>query len=272
MRGKEFLEKINDIDNRLIEEASKVTKKKNKSYIKWSAIAACFALLIIMPFINNVSQDFQKKYLVPIEVVIELNDKLYSVVNSDKSPAFENCDLEKNITPDLVGEYLGDYETSIDNDNKRDTFKIYRYQKCEVTEYNWVPRLIVEDSKGEFYHALIGSPIYTPQEVLTVYGIHSAKDIISVSNIKGFEISDSNFISEFYNGLFTKEPYGNDKMQEIVYQSTGLPEKKVNRLKVKLKNGLVIGVTYTSRNFVEVDRVLYFGVDDSWLELVSVFS
>ncbi len=42
-------------------------------------------------------------------------------------------------------------------------------------------------------------------------------------------------------------------------------------LKIVLSNGLVLGAGFTSHNYVEVDNSLYFKVNDSWLDLVSVF-
>ncbi len=222
----------------------------------------------------------------PIEVVVDLNDKIYSVVDSKKSPAFKDYDLEKKITPDLIGEFLGEYETVVDTD-RLETFKLFRYNKCETTQYDWMPRLILEDSSGKLYHACIGShfdaQLQTAEEVLSVYGIHSAQDILSISNRRGHEISEPDFIEKFYEGLFTKEAFGYDQVQEYINKNKDIPENEANELdskyadttkslKVKLTNGLVTYVTFTSHNFVGIDHHLYFKVDDSWLELVKEIS
>ncbi len=243
-------------------------------------VAICF---ITRPLMSNVFHSEQCA-CAPLEIVVELNEKIYSVIYTKNSPAFKYYNLEKNITPDLVGEYLGEYETPVDN-NRNEIFKIYSYKKCETTQYDWMPILILEDSNGKFYHAIIGSPFdpqnQTAQEVLTVYGIKSAQDIVSIENKYGTEISDIDFIKKFYDGLFTKEFCGDAEMREYVYQNTGLPKHEVTKLyskyaddtvtlKLKLKNGLVTHVTYTSHNFVKIDHHLYFKVDDSWLDLVAV--
>ncbi|NCC84242.1 MAG: hypothetical protein EOM03_08970 [Clostridia bacterium] len=286
MRGKDLYEKFTDIDDTIILDTGNANKSRKPVYIKWLAAAACFALLLIaVPFTSHFFND-QEKSPYPLEIVLNLNDKMYSLVNTDKSPAYENYNLEKQITPGMLGEYLSEMTVQIDNDGNKDTFKLYRYNNAPITEYNWFPRIIAESSDDVYYHALIGSGFneekQTAAEVLTVYGLLSARDIVSIENEQGKKIIDKNFIEQFYNGLFTKEYGGNDFLQENVYQNTGIDESEIGDLyskhaddmiylKIELSNGLVISTNFTSHNYVEVDHGLYFRVNDSWLDLVSVF-
>lgn len=286
MRGKDLYEKFTDIDDTIILDTGNASKSRKPVYIKWLAAAACFALLLIaVPFTSHFFNE-QEESPCTLEIVFNLNDKMYSLVNTDKSPAYENYNLEKEITSDMLGEYLSERTVQIDNDGNKDTFKLYRYKNTPITEYNWFPRIIAESSDGVYYHALIGSVFneekQTAAEVLTVYGLLSTRDIVSIENEQGKKIVDKNFIEEFYNGLFTKEYGGNDFLQENVYQNTGIDESEIGDLyskhaddiiylKIELTNGLVISTNFTSHNYVEVDHGLYFKVNDRWIDLVSVF-
>lgn len=283
MRGKDLFEKITDIDDKLIITKDK-KRKPNKNWI--IPIVACFALIIcVFPMIQNTLTDNEKDP-VEWECMIEYNDKIYSVVTSIDSPAYEKYNLEKTITSDLVGNYLGEQTIQTDNDGNMDTFKIYTYIKSPTTSYDWYPRLIVEDTDGDYFHALIGSVFkegrQTASEVLEVYGLSSSSDIVSIENENGHSISDEAFITQFYNGIFTKEYGGNDFMQKNVYQDTGIDESEIGKLyskyaddmvclKVELENGIVIGVDFTSHNYVRVDHELYFKVDDDTLALLDIF-
>lgn len=286
MRGKDLYEKITYIDDAIILDTGNASKSRKPVYIKWLAAAACFALLLIaVPFTSHFFNE-QDKSPCTLEIVFNLNDKMYSLVNTDKSPAYENYNLEKEITSDMLGEYLSERTVQIDNDGNKDTFKLYRYKNDPITEYNWFPRIIAESSDGVYYHALIGSVFneekQTAAEVLTVYGLLSARDIVSIENEQGKKIIDKNFIEEFYNGLFTKEYGGNDFLQENVYQNTGIDESEIGDLyskhaddmiylKIEMTNGLIISTNFTSHNYVKVDHGLYFKVNDRWIDLVSVF-
>lgn len=266
------------------------------------SIAACLALIVAIMLLSSCSSiepsvetSVERSVeadsdCAPSEVVLEINDKLYCLVNTKQSPVYDNYNayeiynLEKEITSDMIGAYLGEYTTQIDNDGHKDTFKMYRYINCPITDYDWMPRIIAESSDGHYYHALIGSVFYemTSEEVLTVYGISSAKSIVSIENKSGEKITDSAFIEAFYNGLFTSEYGGNDFLQENVYQNTGIDESDIDQLytkyadntvylKVILSNGLVIDVDFSSHNYATVGNSLYFKVDDAWLDLVSLF-
>ncbi len=291
MRGKELYEKLTDIDDNIILNARYLHKSKKAFNIKWLALASCFLILFAVSitfdsFDEKNKSNFEEDAFEPIEVVLELNGKLYSVVNTDKSIAYNNYNLEKEISSNLLGECLGEKDIAIADTGEKDTFEIYRYKNAPITKYNWFPRIILKSSDGKVYHALIGSTFdedeQTPNEVLTVYGLLSSNDIVSIENEGGKIITDTTFIDKFYKGLFTKEYGGNNFLQENVYQNIGIDESEIDelyskyaddniRLKVKLKNGLVIGVQFTSHNYVEVDHGLYFKVNDDWLDLVSLF-
>lgn len=284
MRGKDLYEKITDIDDDIISEIES-PKKGRRVHRRWIGLVALF-FLIVAPALALHSRNMTDKRSAPFEIEVELNNKFYSVVYTKQSPAYEKYNLEKNITPELLGEYLGETTVKIDKEGNKDTFKLYKYSKAPQTQYDWYPRIVVESSDGSYYHALIGSVFndkyQTAIEVLTVYGLLSADDIVGIENEKGKEITSREFIEKFYNGIFTKEYGDNDFLQENVYQNTGVNESKINKLyhkhaddmvylKVELANGLIIGVDFTSHNFVRVGNDLYFRVDDSLLELVSVF-
>ena len=306
MRGKELFEKLTDVDDEIIIEASRENKPNKKWYVNCGLVAACIVLIFTIGveirklsnhngILENVipgnedsdnSYELGDKEPAQWEVYAELNNKIYSVVESKKSPAFDNYNLEKKITAELIGEYLGEQTIIVDNEGNRENFKIYRYSKAPITKYNWYPRVILKNSKGEYYHGLIGSPFkaeeQSAEEVLNVYGVSSYDDIISIENTKGKKITNREFIEEFYNGLFTKEYGDEDFLQENVYQNTGVDESEIGDLytqhaddmvflKVELKNGLVIDVDFTSHNYVRVNHGLYYKVSDEWLELVSEF-
>lgn len=269
-----MLRNINNLDNE--------AKAKN-TYKRWVRIAACLILIAAIMLLSSCS--YEDDGNAPREVVLILNDKAYSVVYAKESPAYDNFNLEEEITSAMIGEYLGEC-TEYNEEEKEETYKMYRYTNCPVTQYDWMPRIIAESSEGDYYHALIGSVFnetkQTSQEVLTVYGISSAESIVSIENEGGKKITDRAFIDAFYNGLFTSEYGGNDFLQENVYQNTGIDESEIDKLytkyadamvylKARLSNGLVIHIDFTTHNFANVGNGLYYKVDDQWLDLVSVF-
>ncbi len=259
-------------------------ERKRKVFIKWFAIVTCLALLLVA--ISHIPMFFNKDdYGTPIEIRLKFNDKYYSVIYTDKSPAYKNYNLEKNITADIIGDYLGEKTIRINDEGDKETFKIYRYKNAPITKYNWSPRLILENEKGKYYHAMNGSifdeKTQTADEILSVYGLRSAKDIVSIENEKGKKITDPDFIEKFYNGLFTKE-YGGDEFLNDMYLNADVDESKIDELyrkhadntvflKLTLLNGLVLKVNFTIHNYVEVDHSLYFKVGDDWIDLVSIF-
>ncbi len=220
------------------------------------------------------------------ECIVEYNDKIYSVVTASNSSAYENYNLEEIITASLLGDYLGKQTTQIDNDGNMMTYKIYTYRNAATTSYGWYPRLILENVEGEYFHALIGSVFepdnQTAAEVFTVYGLSSSDDIVSIENEDGYRITDKDFITQFYHGIFTQEYGGEDFLQENVYENTGLDESEIGELystyadhvvslKVTLKNGLVMGIDFTSHHYIELDHRLFFKVDDETLLLLDIF-
>ncbi len=285
MRGHELLEKLTDIDDAYIEKNMYIKKRNYYHYVKWFAPVACLVLLLVINNILNLQDTDKDNETIRREVVLELNDKAYGVIDYPESIAYSNYNLEKEITPDIVGDYLGESIVRIDAETEA-VFKVYQYINAPVTEYDWYPRLIIESPEGDYYHTLIGSRFYedeqTSDEVLEVYGFTSENSIISIENKSGKKIIDRDFIKLFYNGLIT-ETYGDYHIVgENVYQNSGIDESEIDQLytkyaddrvylKVVLKNGLVIPVDFTSHNYVEVGNGLYFQVDDSWLELVSIF-
>ncbi len=260
-----------------MEKSLKVKKHRNVIF------GTCMVILTIILMVILLSNNTKDK--VTFEVFYELNNKLYSVIyNAENESVFEEYNLEKNITTDLLGEYIGDETIRLDYDGNVETFQIYKYANAPITEYDWTPRLILKAANGEYYHALIGSyygdEINSVDEVKSVYGILSPKDIISITNNKGDKFVDRDFINEFYSGLFTNEFGENEFLQENVFKNTGIDESEIDQLYskyaddmnflfVELSNGLVLDVKFTSHNYVEVFHGLYFKVDDNWLTLVS---
>ena len=296
MNRKDLYRSFNAVDDDLLERSETVQKgKKHSGWMKWMAAAACLCLIIGLgiPFMIQSIFDQDKDGITSLEVVAELNGKLYSIVTNPKSDAFDNYNLEKEITPDLIGEELGSQELVIQNDENgavTDLFTLYRYTKTPVTKYDWYPRIIVKDSEGNFYHAIIGSNFkadtQTPDEVLEVYGLNSSEDIQAVKQRKDYgdkRITDTGFIQEFYQNLITDNWGDNDFLQKNVYQNTGLDEQElIDKLYpkyaddsvfliVELKNGMCLNVHFSSHHYVEVFHDLYFKVDDDWLTLVSKF-
>nr|MCU6753893.1 hypothetical protein [Bovifimicola ammoniilytica] len=47
MRGNEFLDKMELVNSEYVEAAEKVPYKKKKSWVKWGAIAACLAMIVV---------------------------------------------------------------------------------------------------------------------------------------------------------------------------------------------------------------------------------
>ncbi|MFV0341466.1 MAG: hypothetical protein ACK5JH_01050 [Anaerocolumna sp.] len=257
--------------------------KKNKNVVIGLCIVTV-SIVLIMILLNFYKSNIIKDR-VRFEIVYELNDKIYGVIyNSKNKSVFDKYNLEKNITSDLLGEYIGEEAIRVDYDGNFETFKIYKYANAPITKYAWTPRLILEATNGEYYHATIGShynsEFYSVDEVKSVYGIFSSEDIVSISNEKDEKIVDRDFINQFYTGLFTDDFGDNDFLQENVFQNTGIDESEIDKLYTKyaddmnylfveLSNGIVLSVKFTSHNYVEVFHGLYFKVDDSWLALVS---
>ena len=299
MKKARIVDSLEYLDDKLIEESINYKTKTNTNYLwfKRLALMSCCICALFFVVTNKdvpISEDLQEG--MAFETMVELNDKLYSVVIDKNSEAYENYNLEKVITDELIGEELGSQEIIINNTEEetvKDNFKIYAYTKNPKTNYDWYPRIIVGDSKGNYYHALIASAFnankQTLEEVFEAYGLSSANDIKTIKlkkdkwhNYREKEINDREFIKEFYNGLVNKTWGDNDFLQENVYQNTGIDEANIDKLYTKyaddsvyliveLNNGLCLDLSFTSHNYVEVFHSLYIEVDDSWLELVSIF-
>ena len=143
MRGRDLFEKMTDINDEIITEIENISKPKNSLYEMGSDGSLFrFTLNSCTVYISFFNEQDKSPY--PVEIVLNFNDKMYSLVNTDKSPAYENYNLEKQITPDMLGEHLSEMTVQIDNDGNKDTFKLYRYNNAPITEYNWFPRIIAE--------------------------------------------------------------------------------------------------------------------------------
>ena len=255
-----------------------------------AAVCLCFVFGIGILFVWQNTAEQDKEEGRPCEVTAEWNGRIYSVVTDPKSDAFDDYMLEKNITSDLIGEKLGSQEIVMQNDENgtvTDTAALYRYAKAPITQIDWYPRIIIKDTKGNFYHAVTGSwfdaDTQTPEEVFQVYGLNSSEDIKAVKQRKDYgskRITEKNFIQKFYQGLITEEWGDSDFLQKNVYQNTGIDERDINKLYeqhaddavylvVELKNGMCLNVSFSSHPFAEVFHGLYFKVTEDQLALMS---
>ncbi len=77
-------------------------------------------------------------------------------------------------------------------------------------------------------------------------------------------------VKEYNYDLFTNCKYNLLNAFSTILKNVWRLGFKEKILFVKLSNGLVLNVKFTSHNYVEVFHGLYFKVDDSWLNLVSI--
>jgi len=109
MRGQEFLDKMELVDSKYVEESDVMPVKKKQTWIKWSAMAACLVLVcvaVISLFPGRSKDIVTTSGIADLAPMLYVNDNLYK--QSTKQIAY---DEQKE---DFI--YMGKVESYVAND------------------------------------------------------------------------------------------------------------------------------------------------------------
>ncbi|QRN85709.1 entericidin like toxin protein [Clostridia bacterium] len=109
MRGQELLDKMELVDSKYVEEAGAMPVKKNLTWIKWSAMAACLVLVglaLISLFPGRSNDIVTTPYIADLAPMVYVNDNVYK--QSTKQIAYDE--------PKEEFAYLGKVESYLAND------------------------------------------------------------------------------------------------------------------------------------------------------------
>ncbi len=258
MRRQRISETINNLSETIIQEGATYQKNKN-TWIKWTAIAASFALILgisIPAFKNKTSHDD----LIDSVWMIEYDNAYYEIIE-DNLEALEKFGVPTKITADLAGEHVG-YLKSESPDIQRSILLVTDEKTdIELLEYNPAPNkahLIIRHGE-KYYIARICNYITMPNdshlvsEFLKIYGINSAEDIKSVAptswdntwKLTGKAVTDRAKITEFYNELINLKPFSEDEFQKTAYNNNAEDEESLKELYTGHANDLKVIVIET---------------------------
>lgn len=249
MRNKRILNAIGQVNDNYIEEAipHKQTAKSHH-WVKWCAIAACFALIVSasIPLISRITTKDPKE----IERVLKYNNAYYSIIDMDKQDILKTYNLPYEIKDSMVGQYV----SAIVTEDQHSGF-IYKYNTTTNNEQFAV--YIYKEEGKDFTFILFANYLdkqaKESSKMLSVYGIGDASDIAEITVGKE-RITNRTTIEHFYQKLIQSEAMNEDEYQLTVFQrkseveqqeiATRLAEEALT-IKIITKDGLAANwITY----------------------------
>lgn len=227
---------------------------------RYVAAVACLVLGLAIGIFVLINNSNNKERFPALNVIIYNNAYYTPIIRDDK--VLEMHNLPVKITKNMVGEYLGYFES----DNKNPPFeskdiKLYKYNAIDVPAV-----ILAEDHNGEYYFALFGNHILSDGDdhveissICETFGIRNEKDIISFGlsdsrrNKDIHYISDRNSINNFYNAYCSLVGISNDEFNARVFNDMDEAERQAlatsladenQGLYIKLNNGLIIPMNY----------------------------
>jgi len=258
MKNYELLEAVGGIDPQYINTADQPAgRKRNGRIIRWIAVAACMCLAvgIVIPQLTNIFQNKggsdQQTYDGPDSLVqdisnLEFNGAYYEA--TDIPEVLERFGLPTVITENMTGGHLGYLQPDGGAGYKGSAVE------TDIELMQYAPAAcrgvyIIRDG-NKYLAALfcniipLDSNANVEMETLyEFYGIHSADDIISITEVDwnrdkiiGNLITDSHEVAAFYEISTQLTCYGNDDFQSIVFD--GIPEEQQPEAHTKFADDL----------------------------------
>lgn len=293
MTNENILDAIGGINENAVQDARAYKRPKSKRWFRWGAMAACLCLVvgIAIPILHHKGKggiDHQD----PLQdtAAFELNGKFYEVVETPE--VLEKYGLPSKITEDVAGDHVA-YLKSDGDDSYECTpietdMELYQYNPA-ASDGVYVLR------NGETWCAALFCNFYqfdsntncSLTELYRVYGIESADDIASITEMKwnneqevGSPIRNRQEIDEFYHMTIALASYGNDDFQAEVFD--GIPEENQQEahtafaddrrnLRIETASGLRFFIAfYPNYNWIYGGGTMsYFKIDNqmrNWIE------
>lgn len=233
MKRKRLLNIIGDIKEDYILEAAPVEKKKkNFVWVKWAAIAACFAFVILagIPIISHFTQGPDKE-IVDSVLLVEYDNAYYEVV--ENNPEFlERKGIETDISKGLAGNHITylKKESEAERSNYIVSAEETNMELLEYAPANHKAVRILRDG-DQYYAAVFCNYLLEDNESLPfdeafqIYGIAKAEDIKSIVSVKtdneykanGTAVTDTALITSFYNEMIALEKYSEEEFDKTQF-------------------------------------------------------
>ena len=228
MRGREMLDAIENLNPAYIEAAAEKPKAKKAGWLKWGAIAACLCIAVSIAIPALVHKGGPESQDPAQDIAaLEYNGKHYEAV--DIPEVLEKYGLPSKITADMAGEHISylksDGGVGYECTASQTGIELYQYAPS-VCDGVYVLR------DGDDWYAALFCNFYQFDsntsieltELYRVYGIESADDIASISEIDwltnkevGTPVTDRQEIAEFYDMTIALWSYGNDDFQKEMF-------------------------------------------------------
>lgn len=293
MKKEHISDALNMLNDDIIEETNNVrtNAKPKRKWVKWGVVAACLclAVTIAIPVLHHKGgPDTQD----PVQNIaaLEYNGKFYEAVKLPE--VLEKYGLPPEITADMAGEHISylksdggiGYKSTVSQTD----IELYRYAPA-VCDGVYVLR------DGDTWYAALFCNFYqfdsntncSFTELYRVYGIESADDIASITEMKwnneqevGSPVTNRQEITEFYHMTITLVSYGNDDFQTEVFD--GIPEENQQEahtafaddrrnLRIETASGLRFFISfYPNYDWIEGGGTMsYFKIDKQmhgWIE------
>ncbi len=274
MTAEKLYEVLGDIREDYVAAAHAPRKKKTPTWVKWTALAACVALVVsaAVPFFSPRSGP--GKETVPPLRIVEYNGALYEVLDMARTDLLDRYHLPHEITADMIGCSLGrDFGNG--NEWVDELFLYTPYQEIHTDTWDGTrPQRAVYVAKngGSYSFALFcnyisfdGNTHQEASELLAVYGIDEAADIASVVFDKKI-VTDPGQIEVFFNTLNTATSFGNEDYQRLIFG--GLSEAEQEKLSTQLADGMVpirlttqAGLVTTTMHYYPIINYVYWSLN-----------
>ena len=267
MTTEKLYEALGDMNEQYVQQARQVKKVKRPRWMKWGAMAACFALVLtvgISHLTNLIGPRGGPDQNVDPLHVIEFNGAYYEALNMEDTTLLDTYNLPHNITEDMVGKKLG-WAFTDDENGEQTTEMIYQYMPyAEVTEMEdgRTQRAVYVISDNSGYAFLLftnylqfdSNTHQEASEMFAVYGVDSADDLRSGS-INGKEVTNSAEIERLFDALCNAQSMGNDDYQEAVYGNMSQAEQQ--RLSEELADSM-IEIQLMTTNGLVINNLRYY--------------
>ncbi len=239
MKRKRISDTISNLNEGVIEEATtfqKTKANKHAVWIKWTAVIACFALVMAIgiPVINNliITQD---KEATDTAWMIQYDNAYYEIIE-DNPKALKKFGINpKGITSDLAGKHISFLRVSVAGNIRNDLVASEEKTDMELLEYkpaNNKAHIIFRNGE-DYYIARFCNYLnpddvsYPVSEAFEIYGIYTADDIKSIAStstdntwkITEDIITDKNVITAFYNEMIGLKHYSEGDYHNLAFAS-----------------------------------------------------
>ena len=227
MRGSEFLDKMELIDPAYIEAADLQPKKRNLQWIKWSALAACFCLVIALYLVHQATRNSEYDTLTNSMHTFCIDDNAIYTITDFEWQHYR--DPNGQIKKIARGEQMGIITDS--SDPRLIGCKVYHFTEAPDSDLS----CIVDTPYGyifgkfTFFKCCLINEIGSSSDIfLSAYGLPDSLNIIGVrSNDKQhlFVMEDERSIEAFFEILSGKNNIGsieyNQRLAQIWRQTYG---------------------------------------------------